>query len=101
MDPDSMPRTLAEQLAEAAKRLEQVTETPRLDAELLLAHSLGISRSKLLIQLQTRLNVDGFGEVLERFMGLPAEIVNRLMTNDEIIRCSNCTRILILKESEE
>ncbi|MCD6392817.1 MAG: hypothetical protein J7M40_04850 [Planctomycetes bacterium] len=35
------------------------------------------------------------------FMGIPAEIVNRLMTNDEVIRCSNCTRILILKESKE
>ncbi len=66
MDSDSMPLTLAEQLAEAAKRLEQVTETPRLDAELLLGHSLGISRSKLLTQLQMRLTVEGFGEVLER-----------------------------------
>ena len=35
------------------------------------------------------------------FMGLPAETVNRLMTKDEIIRCSNCTRILILKTTEE
>ncbi len=35
------------------------------------------------------------------FMGIPAEVINRLMTRDEIIRCSNCTRILILKESEE
>lgn len=35
------------------------------------------------------------------FMGLPAETVNRLMTKDEIIRCSNCTRILILKTAEE
>ncbi len=35
------------------------------------------------------------------FMGIPAEIINRLMTRDEIIRCSNCTRILILKESQE
>ena len=35
------------------------------------------------------------------FMGLPVEIVNRLMTKDEIIRCSNCTRILILKTTEE
>ncbi len=35
------------------------------------------------------------------FMGLPAETINRLMTKDEIIRCSNCTRILILRESEE
>jgi predicted nucleic acid-binding Zn-ribbon protein len=35
------------------------------------------------------------------FMGLPVETVNRLMTKDEIIRCSNCTRILILKTIEE
>lgn len=35
------------------------------------------------------------------FMGLPAEIVNRLMTKDEIIRCTNCTRIMILAESGE
>ncbi len=35
------------------------------------------------------------------FMGIPAEVINRLMTWDEIIRCSNCTRILILRESEE
>ncbi len=35
------------------------------------------------------------------FMGLPAEIVNRLMTKDEIIRCSNCTRILILSEEHD
>ncbi len=34
-------------------------------------------------------------------MGIPAEVINRLMTWDEIIRCSNCTRILILRESEE
>jgi len=34
-------------------------------------------------------------------MGVPAEVVNRLMTKDEIIRCSNCTRILILRESPE
>jgi hypothetical protein len=35
------------------------------------------------------------------FMGLPAETINQLMTKDEIIRCSNCTRILVLKTSEE
>ena len=34
------------------------------------------------------------------FMGVPAETVNQLMTKDEIIRCSNCTRILVLKDSE-
>ncbi len=35
------------------------------------------------------------------FMGIPAEVINLLMTRDEIIRCSNCTRILILNKSEE
>jgi predicted nucleic acid-binding Zn-ribbon protein len=35
------------------------------------------------------------------FMGVPAESVNLLMTKDDIIRCPNCTRILVLsKESE-
>ncbi|MFD1613306.1 peptide chain release factor N(5)-glutamine methyltransferase [Sphingomonas tabacisoli] len=36
-------------LADAAKRLERTSETPRLDAELLLAHALGISREALLL----------------------------------------------------
>ena len=30
------------------------------------------------------------------FMGVTAESVNHLMTHDEIIRCPNCTRILVL-----
>lgn len=33
------------------------------------------------------------------FMGITAESVNLLMTRDEIIRCPNCTRILVLNES--
>lgn len=35
------------------------------------------------------------------FMRLPAENVNQLMTKDDIIRCSNCTRILVLKTPED
>ena len=35
------------------------------------------------------------------FMGITAESVNLLMTKDDIIRCPNCTRILVLGESEE
>ena len=35
------------------------------------------------------------------YMGVPAESVNLLMTKDEIIRCSNCTRILVLNPSQE
>ena len=34
------------------------------------------------------------------FMGLTAECVNLLMTRDDIIRCPNCTRILVLGSEE-
>ncbi|MCH7558316.1 MAG: hypothetical protein IIB56_12795 [Planctomycetes bacterium] len=34
------------------------------------------------------------------FMGLTAECVNLLMTKDDIIRCPNCTRILVLGSGE-
>ena len=34
------------------------------------------------------------------FMGLPTETVNLLMTKDDIIRCPNCTRILVLGNSK-
>lgn len=39
-------------LREAAQRLAPVTETPRLDAEILLAHALNLSRAKLLARLR-------------------------------------------------
>jgi uncharacterized protein len=32
------------------------------------------------------------------FMGIPSEVVNILSGHDDIVRCSNCTRILYLKE---
>jgi hypothetical protein len=35
------------------------------------------------------------------FMGIPAESVNVLMTKDDIIRCPNCTRILVLGSLQE
>jgi len=35
------------------------------------------------------------------FMGITTESVNLLMTRDEIIRCPNCTRILVLGSSTE
>ena len=34
------------------------------------------------------------------FMGLTAECVNLLMTKDDIIRCPNCTRILVLGDMQ-
>jgi len=35
------------------------------------------------------------------FMGIPTEVANQLMTKDEIIRCTNCTRILVIKTTED
>jgi len=35
------------------------------------------------------------------FMGITAESVNLLMTKDDIIRCPNCTRILVLRSSQD
>ncbi len=35
------------------------------------------------------------------FMGITAESVNLLMTRDEIIRCANCTRILVLRQKKD
>ena len=32
------------------------------------------------------------------YMRVPDEIANKLLTNDEIIHCSNCTRILVMTE---
>jgi hypothetical protein len=34
------------------------------------------------------------------FMGITAECVNLLMTRDDIIRCPNCTRIVVLSSSD-
>ena len=42
-------------LADAATRLAPVSATPRLDAELLLAHALGIGRGALLLNLRDRI----------------------------------------------
>lgn len=66
MLPAAYTPTLAERLDHATRLLQPVTDTPRLDAELLLAHSMGIGRAHLLARLQECVNVQGFSEVLER-----------------------------------
>ena len=58
--------TLAERLADAAQKLANVTETPRLDAEILLAHALDISRAGLLARFRDRPDAPGFDEFLRR-----------------------------------
>lgn len=57
---------LAERLGKAADALAAVTETPRLDAEILLAHALGIPRAQLLARLRDTVDVAGFDEFIER-----------------------------------
>jgi release factor glutamine methyltransferase len=42
--------TIAEALRAAARRLADVSDTARLDAELLMAHALGVSRSEMLLR---------------------------------------------------
>lgn len=58
--------TVAQTLASAARALEGVTETPRLDAEILLAHALGVSRAGLLSRLQDVAGESSFPELLDR-----------------------------------
>lgn len=47
--PSVTPPTIRAALAEATRQLEPVSDTPRLDAELLMAHALGTSRDTLLL----------------------------------------------------
>ena len=57
---------LVQTIRDAAARLATVSDTPRLDAELLMAHALGIGRSGMLLR-QTDLSVPkGYAELLER-----------------------------------
>ncbi|MDG2004296.1 MAG: peptide chain release factor N(5)-glutamine methyltransferase [Novosphingobium sp.] len=53
-------------LRDAASALASVSDTPRLDAELLMAHTLGITRSELLLQHMDGAAPDGFAVLLAR-----------------------------------
>lgn len=57
---------MAATLRQAAQALETVSETSRLDAELLMAHILGISRQDLLLNLPKLDVPEGFRALLER-----------------------------------
>lgn len=57
---------VTETLRNAARALESVSESPRLDAELLLAHALGVSRSELLLRHQGAPVPPTFAALLER-----------------------------------
>lgn len=53
-------------LREAAQRVGAVSDTPRLDAELLLAHALGIERSQLLLDPARYDIPGGFADLIAR-----------------------------------
>ena len=64
--PDKIARPAAEALRDAAKQLTASSRTPRLDAELLMAHALERSREDMLLRLHDLSVPDGFAELLER-----------------------------------
>jgi release factor glutamine methyltransferase len=53
-------------LSEGAQRLEGITETPRLEAELLLAHALRCTRSQLLARLKEEVDTAIFQALVDR-----------------------------------
>jgi release factor glutamine methyltransferase len=60
--------TVAEALRAAAASLAASSDTPRLDAELLMARALGVSRSDLLLRHMREAAPAGFGPLLARRM---------------------------------
>lgn len=61
-----MQSTIAETLRTAAAALAGVSDTPRLDAELLMAHALGLSRSELLLRSADLVAPHSFVQLLTR-----------------------------------
>jgi release factor glutamine methyltransferase len=58
--------TVAEALRTAASRLESVSDTARLDVELLMAHALGVSRTELLLRHMHGPVPEGFAALTSR-----------------------------------
>jgi release factor glutamine methyltransferase len=58
--------TAGEAIRAAATRLAPVSDTARLDAELLMAHALGVSRSEMLLKAMRDPAPEGFAALAER-----------------------------------
>jgi release factor glutamine methyltransferase len=58
--------TVVERLRWAAARFRSLTETPRLDAEILLAHAMHLTRSQLLARLQDSCDAPDFDVMVEK-----------------------------------
>jgi release factor glutamine methyltransferase len=63
------PETIAETLRAAAAKLATMSETARLDAEILMAHALGCSRADMLMRQQDLPVPDSFAALVERRAG--------------------------------
>lgn len=61
--------TAAEALRDAAARISPVSDTARLDAELLLAHAVGLTREGLLLRLRDVSVPNNFAPLVERRAG--------------------------------
>ena len=59
-------QTVADILRAAAQRLAPISDTARLDAEVLMAHALGVARSELLLRHQRDPVPEGFAALCER-----------------------------------
>lgn len=59
-------RTIAEAVRDAAALLEAISESPRLDAELLMAHAAGVTRSDLLLKHLREGEPPAFADLLAR-----------------------------------
>ncbi len=59
-------KSVADALREARRELGKTSDTARLDAELLMAHTLGVSRSDLLLRHMRGPAPDGFAELMAR-----------------------------------
>lgn len=57
---------VSEAIRQAAARLAATSDTARLDAEVLMAHALGTTRSDLLLRRMADETPDGFGSLVER-----------------------------------
>jgi release factor glutamine methyltransferase len=58
--------SIAQALRDAAARLQETSDTPRLDAELLLAHALGLDRNDLLLRQRELAVPSGYRALIER-----------------------------------
>ena len=64
-----MPETVRAALNEAAERLSATSDTARLDAELLMAHALGVSRTDLLLRHLHSGPPASFTSIVDRRLG--------------------------------